>query len=410
MENCDLSDLDYPLEDWGTASGHFRTVQRSSKRRVRILIDFTQIPLTRTGVGVYADHLIAHLVPLLTNHDKLIMLLQTDDTATIETLKNQPRVSLITIPSRWFRNRAILMLFEQCILPFIGLIERADIIHSLHYTYPLLAFSRCVVTIHDLTFLLFPEMHTLGRRWIMPFFIRRAMKHAKAIIFVSKATQRDAERMFPCGSNVRRVAPLGVSPPVSVENQGGASRMALSRMGVESPYLLFIGTLEPRKNIVRIVEAFERVARKHQNLTLVLAGKLGWHTGEIVARIESSDMRSRIRHLGFVSEAEKWILLRNCEMLVYPSLYEGFGLPVLEGMAAGAPVITSNLSSMPEVAGDAAFLVDPNSVEAITLAIEQIIDDGTLIKRLQDAGPAQAALFTWQKMAYSTYRLYVDTL
>jgi len=114
--------------------------------------------------------------------------------------------------------------------------------------------------------------------------------------------------------------------------------------------------------------------------------------------------------LGFVSEAEKWILLRNCEMLVYPSLYEGFGLPVLEGMAAGAPVITSNLSSMPEVAGDAAFLVDPNSVEAITLAIEQIIDDGTLIKRLQDAGPAQAALFTWQKMAYSTYRLYVDTL
>lgn len=375
---------------------------------MRVLIDFTQIPLNRTGVGVYADHLVAHLAPLLRNHDALILIVQSDDIVIRETLKDRPGVHLMTIPSRIFRNRAILIAFEQCILPIIARIKRADIIHSLHYTHPLLAFTRRVVTIHDLTFLLFPDMHTRGRRWIMPFFIRRAMKHAEGVIFVSKATQSDAERMFPVGHNLRRVVPLGVSPPLFSTDQDGASNAVPPKMGVKPPYLLFIGTLEPRKNIIRIVQAFERVAKKHQNLTLVLAGKLGWHTREIVASIENSDMRSRICHLGFVSEAEKWILLRNCEMLVYPSLYEGFGLPVLEGMAAGAPVITSNLSSMPEVAGDAASLVDPNSVEAITFAIEQIIGNKTLAKQLRDDGTAQAALFTWQKMAHSMYRLYGD--
>lgn len=359
---------------------------------------------------MYADHLVAHLTPLLCNNDALILVVESDDIIVRETVKDQPGVHLVTIPSRFFRNRAILMAFEQCVLPILAWIKHADIIHSLHYTHPLLAFSRRLVTIHDLTFLLFPDMHTRGRRWIMPFFIRRAMKHAEAVAFVSKATRSDAERMLPVGLNLRCVVPLGVSRPLFVTDQDGSSEAVLSKMGVEPPYLLFIGTLEPRKNIVRIVHAFERVAANHQNLTLVLAGKLGWHTSEIVASIEKSPMRSRIRHLGFVSEAEKWILLRNCEMLVYPSLYEGFGLPVLEGMAAGAPVITSNLSSMPEVAGDAASLVDPNSVEAITFAIEQIIGNKMLAKRLQVAGVAQAALFTWQKMAHSTYQLYGDML
>lgn len=377
---------------------------------MRILIDFTQIPLDRTGVGVYADNLVAHLARLLCDRDTLILVVQSDDIMAFEALKDQPGVQLMAIPAGFFRNRAALMVFEQCVLPMIAWMNRADIIHSLHYTHPLLSFTPRVVTVHDLTFFLFPELHLRVKRLIMRFFTRRAMKHAAALIFVSKATQADAERMLPMGRNLRRVVPLGVADCPSELQQDRSSKAYLSRIGVAQPYLLFVGTLEPRKNIVRVVHAFERVAEKHPNLTLVLAGKLGWHTDEIVAAMENSPIRSRIRRLGFVSEAEKATLLRNCAVLVYPSLYEGFGLPVLEAMAANAPVITSNLSSMPEIAGDAALLVDPTSVEAIACAIEQIIGDVTLASRLREAGPAQAGRFTWQRTAELTYRLYRDAL
>jgi glycosyltransferase involved in cell wall biosynthesis len=373
---------------------------------MRVLIDFTQIPLNRTGVGVYADHLVANLLPLLREEDALFLVVQSDDVLISAVVNGYANVHLVTIPSKIFRNRALLMMYEQLILPIVAWAKRADLIHSLHYTHPLLAFTRRAVTIHDLTFFLFPELHTRGRRIIMPFFIRRAMKHAEAVIFVSKATQDDAERLVGTGRNLRRVVPLGVAACPPVPQDDPSSETYLSGMGVERPYLLFVGTLEPRKNIIRIVRAFERVAESHPNLTLVLAGKLGWHTAEIVAAMENSPMRLRIRHLGFVSEAEKWNLLRNCEMLVYPSLYEGFGLPVLEGMAAGAPVITSNLSSMPEVAGDAALLVDPTSVDAIAGAIEQIVVDESGASRLRQAGPAQATLFRWGKMAERTRDVY----
>jgi glycosyltransferase involved in cell wall biosynthesis len=298
------------------------------------------------------------------------------------------------------------MIYEQLVLPIVAWAKRADLIHSLHYTHPLLAFSRRVVTIHDLTFLLFPELHTRGRRIIMPFFIRRAIKNADAVIFVSKATQDDAERLIGIGRNLRRVVPLGVAACPLVPQDDPASEIYLSEMGVERPYLLFVGTLEPRKNIIRIVHAFERVAESHPNLTLVLAGKFGWHTADLAAAMENSLMRLRIRHLGFVTEAEKWTLLRDCAMLVYPSLYEGFGLPVLEAMAAGAPVITSNLSSMPEVAGDAAVLVDPTSVEEIASGVDHLLNNEATRHHLSERGLRIVENYTWQNTAAATFNVY----
>jgi len=377
---------------------------------MKVLIDLTQIPLRRTGVGVYVDHLVSNLIPLLRADDSLILVIQSDEIALRHAVRGFLNVDLVTIPSNVFRNRAILMAFEQLILPMIAWRRKANVIHSIHYTHPLVSLTPRVVTIHDLTFLLFPQMHTRGRRWIMPFFIRRAMKHAEAVIFVSKATQSDAEQMLSAGRNLRAVVPLGVAPMLPIPQDGHSSDRVLSGMEVSRPYLLFVGTIEPRKNIGRIVQAFERIAEGHPELALVLAGKLGWHTDEIVAAIANSPVHSRIHHLGFVSEIEKSALLSNCEMLVYPSLYEGFGLPVLEAMAAGAPVITSNLSSMPEVAGDAAVLVDPSSTDAIAAAMKRILDSKGLAEERREAGYRQVALFTWRRTAELTYRLYLEML
>jgi glycosyltransferase involved in cell wall biosynthesis len=371
---------------------------------MRVLVDFTQIPLSRTGVGIYADNLILNLIPLLRSEDVLLLMAQSDDAVIREAVKGHSNVHLVTIPSRIFRNRLLLFGFEQIILPILALCLRADLIHSLHYTHPILAFSRRIVTIHDLTFFLFPELHTRSRRMIMRFFIRRAMKYAEALIFVSKSTQNDAEQMLPAGRNLKFVVPLGVSFPPASSSETSPNWLPVGLRKV--PYLLFVGTLEPRKNIVRIVHAFERVAGENADLQLVLAGKLGWHTDEIIAAIDNSPLRSRIHHLGFVSEAEKATLLCNCAALVYPSLYEGFGLPILEGMAAGAPVITSNISSMPEIAGRAALLVDPVDVDAIATAIRVLLGNHKQAQIFTGYGKETASQFSWINTAISTYKSY----
>ncbi len=377
---------------------------------MRVLIDFTQIPLSRTGVGVYADHLIGGLLPLLGSQDALILVAQSDDNTIRDMVRGHPKVCLKTVPAKIFRRRVLLLALEQVVLPLVAWANRAHLIHSLHYTHPLLSLTPRVVTVHDMTFFLFPELHTAWRQRVMRFFAARALKNAEGVLFVSEATRRDADRLFPQGRGLRRVAPLGVSSGRVIEVAHSGPISALRSLGISQPYLLFVGTLEPRKNIVRIVQAFERVAVGYQDLTLVLAGKPGWHTGGLINAIEGSPMRSRIHRLGFVSGPEKDLLLRNCAVLVYPSLYEGFGLPILEGMAAGAPVITSNSSSMPEVAGDGAILVDPSSVEDIASAIQELLSDQEKRSQLVGAGLRNSQRFTWEQTALATYQAYLDSI
>jgi glycosyltransferase involved in cell wall biosynthesis len=168
--------------------------------------------------------------------------------------------------------------------------------------------------------------------------------------------------------------------------------------------------VEPRKNVLRLIKAFEQIADRNKNLSLILAGKPGWNCENDFSAIQSSVHRDKIRYLGFVSECEKTALLKSCEVLAYPSLYEGFGLPVLEAMAAGAPVITSNLSSLPEVAGDAAILVNPLSVEEISTAIDRLVNDKLRRAELRAAGKRRAAEFTWQNVAMKTYQLYMEVV
>lgn len=376
---------------------------------MRILVDFTQIPLERTGVGVYADHLVLELCTQLRSMDTLLVLAQSDEKAVMQYAGNALRVRVLKVPAKLFRNRAALLLFEQIVLPLLLMYFSVDVVHSLHYTFPLISPCARVVTLHDMTFSLFPELHTRGRRLLFPFFIRQALQRAECPVFVSVATQIDAERLFGQSRHPGHVTPLGVSH-VRQHAPEAADQAVLAELGVQEPYVLFVGTLEPRKNIGRIVKAFEKFVPKHSEYSLVLVGKLGWHTEEIVTAIQAAQTCHAVQHLGFVTEEQKAALLLRCAMLIYPSLYEGFGLPVLEAMAYGAPVITSDRSSMPEVAGDAGLLVNPESVEEIVVAMEQIASDRQMQMRLRAAGPIQAARFSWKQTAEESYRAYEQAL
>jgi glycosyltransferase involved in cell wall biosynthesis len=374
---------------------------------VRILVDFTQIPLRRAGAGVYAENLVRRLPGFLGQDDLLFLLLQKDEVELPRLIAERKNVRLLFIPSRVFRNRLMLMLFEQFILPWLLLVHKIDVVHTLHYTIPLWAPSARVVTFHDLTVLLWPQMHTRGRRVIMPLYIRLAWRLADVIIFVSAATRHDAERLLPAVEDrLNTVVPLGVNPDAFVPPAASDLRDGLTSLQINEPYVLFIGTIEPRKNLVRLIHAFENIASHFPEHLLVLAGKLGWDFDPVFEAIAASPVRERIRHLGFISEESKRVLLAGCDLLVYPSLYEGFGLPVLEAMAAGIPLVTSNVSSLPEVVGTAAVMVDPGSVEQLAAAIALLLSDRELANKYGALGQQRARMFSWENTAAETYKAY----
>lgn len=376
---------------------------------MRILIDFTQIPVKRTGAGVYAENLIRALVPLIEPDDRLFLLLQSDETVLRKELQAAVNVHILSIPSRPFRNRFALMLFEQLIFPSVLLLHRIDVLHSLHYTLPLWSPAARVVTFHDMTMLLWPQLHTRGRRLIMPLYMRLAAKLADAILFVSAATQRDAEKLMQRRKKFDAVTPLGVGPDSFLIPSAAAVESGLEKLAVRPPYLLFIGTIEPRKNLVRLIQAFDWIATEFPKHSLVLAGKLGWNFDPVLSAMRNSPFGQRIRHLGYISEDQKRILLAACDILIYPSLYEGFGLPVLEAMAAGVPVITSNVSSLPEVAANAAILVDPESVDQLAATIHSLLSDAELAQSLRIQGRERALSFSWNRTAAETYKAYQST-
>jgi glycosyltransferase involved in cell wall biosynthesis len=374
---------------------------------MRILIDFTQIPVNRAGAGVYAENLASRIPSFLGPNDLLYLLLQTDEVMLPRMVADRKNVRILFVPSGIFRNRLLLMLFEQSILPLVLLTHRIDVLHSLHYTIPLWAPSARVVTFHDLTMLLWPQLHTRGRRLIMPLYMKLAWRRADVILFVSAATERDAERLLPPVKARRNVvAPLGVNfdsfhpiPPAELD-------LLLTSLAISKPYVLFIGTIEPRKNLVRVIQAFERIAPQFPEHVLVLAGKLGWAFDPVLQAIEQSAFRERIRRLGYISDESKRALLAGGDLLVYPSLYEGFGLPVLEAMAAGIPAITSNVSSLPEVAGTAAVMVDPESVDELAAAMKRLLSSKKVAENYRQLGMERARMFSWDNTAAETYKAY----
>jgi len=274
--------------------------------------------------------------------------------------------------------------------------------------------GKSVVVVHDLATYEHPEWFPGVRsRWSAEWLYPRSLKRADAIVAVSEATRQQIARVFPGLEKKTRVVYHGVSVPVQETHLALGAR--------ESETIVFIGTLEPRKNLITAMRAFGVFLHAHPDRAatarFVLAGQKGWGAEPILAAMDeiNAAWRSRaganvIVWNGPVTEQEKWSLLRNAAALLFPSLWEGFGLPVLEAMAVGTPVITSDRGALAEVAGDAAMYVDPDDIGQIALAIAQAVLMPEAMQELREAGRVRASTFTWERAAEETVRVVDDAM
>lgn len=266
--------------------------------------------------------------------------------------------------------------------------------------------QRLVATVHDLAFRTFPRAFPRSWRALYRLGTRRAARRADAVIVPSQSTARDLMRHERADPARIHVVPMAASLPATEQEP----EEVLRRLKVPVPYLLFVGTLEPRKNVVRLVRAYRRaVGRSGLPHALVLAGPLGWGAQPLHREL-ALEGPGEIHLTGAVGPPELDALYRGAEAFVYPSLYEGFGLPVLEAMGRGVPTIASAASSLPEVAGDAALAVDPRSVLHIADSIERLLTDPPERERLAKAGEARAADFSWERTAGLTLKVYEAAL
>jgi len=292
------------------------------------------------------------------------------------------------------------LVWEQTALPVALWRRRLDVHHGPHYTMPALAPVPSVVTIHDLTFVDHPEWHEPSKVLVFRRAIWLARHRATAVVCVSDATARRFDetggargRVFvvPHGIDHRRFRPTEPAP--------GADQAVLARVGVRSPYVLFLGTVEPRKAVDVLLRAFDEVAAQMPDLTLVLAGRSGWGGAEVEAALASMVHRGRVLRTGYVPDATVPALLRQASAVCYPALQEGFGLPALEAVACGAPLVTTAGSVMAEMVGPAAVLAEGGSVGSLAVALHRALAGGPSAARRRQAGLAVAATHTWEATA-----------
>ncbi len=264
--------------------------------------------------------------------------------------------------------------------------------------------KKLVTTLHDLTTWTVPESHPVSQREMEEAYLERTVRPADGVIAITESTRNDLIRLFDFPPEKVEVIYPGF-PDAFFHTDPQTVDATRSKYGLDGPYLLHVGTIEPRKNIDRLFDAYERLKPSlREEFSLVLIGPIGWAEPATLARVNSPP--ENVRYLGYVPEEDLPALTAGATACVFPSLYEGFGLPVPQAMAAGTPVLTSNVSSLPEIAGDAALLVDPKSTDEIVAGIERLLLSPSLREDLIQKGHRQARRFDWEQSAKQTWRFF----
>jgi glycosyltransferase involved in cell wall biosynthesis len=366
-----------------------------SARRPRVLVDATAVPARLTGAGVYA----ARVLAALAGRDDLEVAAFCAPGSAASLAAPGLRLHPVAAAGA---GRPARIAWTQLLAGRAARAAGADLLHGVHYELPLASRLAQVVTVHDLTLVTHPEWHETAKVRYFGWALRRAVARATRVLCVSATTARDlAERLEVPAERVD-VTPLGTdlrpAPPDRVE-------AVRRRLGLDGPYLLGLGTVEPRKDLPTLVRAFAALAGELPH-RLVLAGLAGWGSGALASAVAASGVADRVLHAGYVPEADKAALLTGADVFVYPSRYEGFGLPVLEAMACGTPVVTTTGGSLPEVAGDAATLVEPGDDHALAAALAKLAGDPAAREDAAARGRRRAAAFSWERCAELTAAAY----
>ncbi len=366
---------------------------------MRVCIDIQPAVAQRAGVGRYTKMLVEHLYAG-----------RGMDEFCLFYFDFQRRAVSFPVPGAqlrrcgWAPGRLVHKLWKTCAFPpFDWLAGPADVYHFPNFVRPPLRHGRSVVTIHDVSFLRFPAATEAKNLEFLTAQIARTVQHADAILTDSRFSGQEIQALLKVPES--RVFPIHLGLAESLRPPAPDVLPAMRKqLGLERPYLLFVGTLEPRKNIPFLIDVFDRLALPE--IDLVLAGMRGWKYEPILARMQRSARAAQIHYLEYVDDYLLPGLYAGAELFVFPTLYEGFGFTPLEAMACGTPVIAARAGSLPEVLGEAAVLMADYEVDAWVARIRQLLIDSARRTRMIALGKQQAARYRWEQTAMATWQVY----
>lgn len=354
--------------------------------------------INRVGVSTYAYELLRYFNSVASGDQQFVIY-----------LRNTPSNELPE-QSKFFTYQIVKpdFMWSQLSLPInLYLGKKPDVFFSPAHYAPRFSPVPTVVTIHDLAYKLFPKEFLKGDLYKLNRWTEYSIRKASKVICVSKHTKKDLVRLYPSVETKTDVVYNGFrsqkikNKNLEISPDSSESRIPIVNRENTNPYILFVGTIQPRKNVVSLISAFEIFSQSHPEYELKIVGKQGWLFNETMNKIESSTVANKIAYLGFVEDLALSDLYKNAYATVLPSYYEGFGLPVLEAMSHGSPVIASNNSSLPEITGSAALLCDPNDPQSIVTSLERL-QDKKLRTDLIKESQKQVKLFSWEKCGAET--------
>ncbi len=367
---------------------------------MRIGIDARLVYYTQAGIGQYIKRLVKALADV-DQENEFVLLQSRKDQSVIVDQSNFKRASIWT-PSH---HR-----LEQWTLHLEISRLDMDLLHSPDFIPPFRRNCKSVITVHDLAFLLYPHFLTQeSARYYSQ--IDQAVRHTDHMIAVSEATKHDLMQRLGVPESKVSVIYEAAAAQYRQLPLDEAQRYVNNKYGLNEDYMFFVSTIEPRKNVPGLLKAYRGLLDSYKSeVKLVLAGGQGWLSDEVMETVDRLKLSDQVRFLGRVPSADLPFLYNAARLLVHPSFYEGFGLPPLEAMACGTPVVVSNVSAMPEVVGDAGLLVDPNDISEMTVGMYRVLTDDQLRQEMIHKGLARAACFSWDKAARQTLELYARVI